>query len=108
MIRILVTAPLTTEAIDQLNAIPEFEVEFRPGAALDGLGDKMREAEALVCADARELTRQALAQAPELRLVVACGGAAAVPAAAAKRGIEVRRSDGGLSTIALLKDFFNA
>lgn len=108
MIRIVVTALLANEAIEQLNAIPEFEVGFHPGAALAGLGGEMREAEALVCADSRELNRRALAQAPELRLVVVCGGAAAVPAVAAKRGVEVRRSDGGLSTIALLKDFFNA
>lgn len=108
MIRILVTAPLANEAIDHLNAIPEFEVGFHPGAALAELANEMREAEALVCADAGELTQRALAQATELRLVIVCGGAAAVPAAAAKRGVEVRRSDGGLSTIALLKDFFNA
>lgn len=107
MIRILVTAPLAREAIEQLNVIPEFEVGFRPGAALAGLDAEMREAEALVCADAGELTRRALARATVLRLVIVCGGAAAVPTAA-KRGVEVRRSDGGLSTIALLKDFFNA
>ncbi len=108
MIRIVVTAPLTSEAIDQLNATPEFAVVFHPGAALADLAGEMRDAEALVCADAGELTRRALAQAPELRLVIVCGGAAAVPAAAARRGVELRRSDGGLSTIALLKDFFNA
>ncbi len=108
MIRILVTAPLAREAIDQLNAIPEFEVGFHPGTALAGLAGEMREAEALVCADAGELSQRALAQATELRLVIVCGGAAAVPAAAVKRGVEMRRSDGGLSTIALLKDFFNA
>ena len=74
MIRILVTAPLANEAIDQLNAIPEFEVGFHPGAALTGLAGEMREAEALVCADAGELSERALDQATELRLVIVCGG----------------------------------
>lgn len=108
MIRVLVTAPLTAETIDQLNAVPEFDVVFRPELAAGELAGELAGVEALVCADPRALERQALDAAADLKLVIVCGGAARELPPALGRGAEVRRSDGGLSTLALLKDFFNA
>ncbi len=108
MIRVLVTAPLIAETIDQLNAIPEFEVDVQPELAGQRLIEEVRGVDALVCADPQALSEQLLAAADELKLVILCGAAGRTAPEALDRGVEVRRSDGGLSTIALLKDFFNA
>jgi phosphoglycerate dehydrogenase-like enzyme len=108
MIRVLVIAPLTAETIDQLNAIPEFEVNVRPELTQDRLIEEVRGVDALVCADPQALSEQLLAAADELKLVVLCGAAGRTAPEALDRRVEIRRSDGGLSTIALLKDFFNA
>ncbi len=108
MIRVLVTAPLISETLDQLSAVPEFDVRYRPELAAGELAAELDGVEALVCADCRALERQALEAAADLKLVIACGGAGRELPQALGRGAEVRRSDGGPSTLALLKDFFNA
>lgn len=107
MIRVLVTAPLIPETLDQLSAVPEFDVRYRPELAAGELAAALDGVEALVCSDCRALEQQALAAAADLKLVIVCGGGRELPQALA-RGAEVRRSDGGHSTLALLKDFFNA
>jgi phosphoglycerate dehydrogenase-like enzyme len=108
MIRVLVTAPLIAETIEQLNAIPEFEVDVQPELPRERLSEELDGVDAIVCSDPRELSEPVLAAANELKLVVLCGAAGKPVPEALSRRVEVRRSDGGLSTIALLKDFFNA
>ncbi len=108
MIRVLVTAPLIAETIEQLSAIPEFAVDVRPELTGERLIEELGGVDALVCADPQGLTEPVLAAASELKLVILCGAAGKAAPEALSGRVEVRRSDGGLSTIALLKDFFNA
>jgi len=107
MIRILVASPLGPEAIDQLNEIPEFEINARPGLSPEQLLDEIGNADALVCGDSPVVSASLLAATTDLKLIVNNGAPDAVDALAAqRRGIDVRHI-GQEGTVAVLKDFFN-
>ncbi len=107
MIRILVAFPLDPKAIDQLNEIPEFEINAKSGLTPEQLLDEIRGTEALVSGGSPAVSASVLAAAADLKLIVNNGAPGTVDAEAARqRRIEVRSvaQDG---TVAVLKDFFN-
>jgi phosphoglycerate dehydrogenase-like enzyme len=107
MIRILIASPLGPEAIDQLNEIPEFEINTKPSLSSEQLLAEIAGADALVCGGSPVVSATHLAAATGLKLIVTIGATDAVDAPAAqRRGIDVRRS-AQEGTVAVLKDFFN-
>ncbi len=107
MIRILITFPLGPEAVDQLNEIPEFEINAKPGLSPEQLLAEINGADALVCGGSPVVSASHLAAATGLKLIVTIGATDAVDVPAAqRRGIDVRHIDQE-GTVAVLKDFFN-
>jgi D-3-phosphoglycerate dehydrogenase len=73
MIRILITDKLSPKAIDNLNEIPEFEVEEKTGLSAADLQNEIRYCDAVVIRSATKLNAAILAHAENLKLIVRAG-----------------------------------
>jgi len=94
MIRILAADPLNAQALEQLSEIPEFEVVEKLGLSPDELACELPQYEAVIVRSATQLSREVLAPAKKLRLIVRVGiGLDNIAMDYARaRGIEVRNT----------------
>ena len=94
MIRVLLADSLSLKAIEQLKEIPEFEIIEKPEPTADELKTEIGCCDAVVVRSATKLTKEILATASDLKLIVRAGIAldnVDVPFAR-ERGIEVRNT----------------